>query len=385
MNLDPLSRVTARIGHALLVAGLGASLAVAQTTWYVAPTAGPGIDFTSIQTAVDSASPFDRIIVLQGVYQPFTVDKSLQVVAVTEGPGVRILETPPQSNVIVENLALGETLVLHGFGPFEAIGLGAVPGVEVNDCAGTIVLSGLRAGFLDVVSSTDVRVVNAIVGRASFSDNSRAVLEMLRLVDVQSPVDSQMTITDSEVQLVGGALIGRTDGGGPLAAIDMVDSELVLVDTLVTALGATHVIEGTGSATLVRPNLIPVSNPTPVAPGITVTNRDIARLFVPGVVPGSDATIWVNGTPSALFVTLAGLPVEPYDIGFADDLWLVPLFVGPAGSLDTDGAAVLTVPVPLDLALIGLPIAWQGATLSPISFSLTTPSMFVSPTIQLPF
>jgi hypothetical protein len=62
---------------------LSSTAAAAGSVWVVAPSAGPGIDFTSVQAAVDAASDGDLVLIRGGAYPPAVValgGKSVQLV-----------------------------------------------------------------------------------------------------------------------------------------------------------------------------------------------------------------------------------------------------------------------------------------------------------------
>lgn len=115
-------------------------------TWIVDDDAGPGVDFTSIQAAVDAASPNDVVLVRAGAYAAPTISKGLRVVgdgAAAISGVLRVQQTPSGSIAVVSGLRS-----TNGNGH----------GVLVASCAGSVVAEDLEASFYGVTDSFDVRV-----------------------------------------------------------------------------------------------------------------------------------------------------------------------------------------------------------------------------------
>lgn len=119
----------------------GAASLVAQRTWVVDTQPGPGVDFTDIQPAVAAAAAGDRIEIRNGgnlppSYAPFTVDKSLDLVA-AQGAYVAWFR--------IENLAAGGVVTATGLRCRPAPGyLTQDHCVMVRNCAGTVLLRRLE-------------------------------------------------------------------------------------------------------------------------------------------------------------------------------------------------------------------------------------------------
>src|SRR5688572_15701294 len=86
----------------------------AADTWTVGP-AGSGAQFTEIQLAIDAAQDDDVILVQDGTYQGFVVDKPLRILG---NGNASITSLDPGGDgveaVIAQDIAAGEELVLSG-------------------------------------------------------------------------------------------------------------------------------------------------------------------------------------------------------------------------------------------------------------------------------
>ncbi len=112
----------------------------AQTVWVVDDVAGPGVDFTRPQDAIDAASDGDVVLVRSGTYassSPFepeslTIDGKGLVLVEDDGHEA-VLELP----VAIRNLAAGQSVTLRGFELFET-------NLLAEDNQGTVWLEDLK-------------------------------------------------------------------------------------------------------------------------------------------------------------------------------------------------------------------------------------------------
>jgi len=130
---------------AALFAAAGASAAQGNA-WVVDDDGGGGVDFTTLQAAVDAASDHDLILVRAGAYQRLeVVDKALTIVG-DEGAVVSGVTTPfglQESALTVSSLAADKSLVIRNL-VFETLQLAAngvdelMEGAVVTGCAGAV-------------------------------------------------------------------------------------------------------------------------------------------------------------------------------------------------------------------------------------------------------
>ena len=126
----------------LVLAALGPS---DPSTWIVDDDGGPGV-FTTIQGAVDAASPGDLVWVRDGTYDGFLLSKGLTIradgsarprIVLSAAPSVAIELVPPGERVELRGFEVSTTL----FSPqhsFESL-------VSVSQCQGPILLADLLA------------------------------------------------------------------------------------------------------------------------------------------------------------------------------------------------------------------------------------------------
>ncbi|MEO0649993.1 MAG: hypothetical protein AAFZ65_04895 [Planctomycetota bacterium] len=116
----------------LLTASLLSTPAIAQTVLVVGEDAGPDVDFTSIIEAVSAAEAGDVILVRDGSYFGFILDKPLSIYA--EGDGALIT-----SPVTVRWTEPGEQVVLQGL----TIVSSSSPGLGISENEGLVWLEEL--------------------------------------------------------------------------------------------------------------------------------------------------------------------------------------------------------------------------------------------------
>jgi len=103
------------------------SLALAQSTYVVDDSGGPGVNFTDLPTAIAAASPGDRLLVQEGSYSSFVLDKGLAVLA--QG-------SVQTGDVTVTGIPAGDVAVLAGMNTRV---------IDISQCAGAVLLDQIAA------------------------------------------------------------------------------------------------------------------------------------------------------------------------------------------------------------------------------------------------
>ena len=364
-----------------------APTALAQRTFVVDDDGGPGVDFTAIQPAVDAAVAGDRILIRGGFYSAPTITKG---VALFAGRDVTVdAFTRPFT---IRGVPVGEVVSLNGF---ERTGLSNA--MRIESCRGTVILQGLgpfvflgalRFDRLDIVSSSDVRLVSAVAGRV-LVDRSNAVFESC--VVTPELGGSQVTIRRGEALFVASEVYGMSDPRLPGITPVRLDSGTVrIVDSLLAtglrtpAVGA-PAIAGTGSVVIDSRSVLRRDPGTPaIEAGITVTRREIPILDTTTAPAGGTVEVALEDVPGAAYGLLVGLPAAPVAIpGIADPLAVAGGYVAFAGTLDAAGQTAHAIPLPANLDLLGVAIAWQAAVFDPAApfttVRLSNPSTYVHP------
>jgi len=151
--------------RAFLLAPLALACAAHATEFVVDDNGGPGVDFTTIQAAIDVAQPGDHVRVRSGTYAGFVIDGKWIVVA--EEPGADAWIT---GRVVVRNVPIT--------GGVQCIGLRIEPSIATRDAAleigpssGPVAISRCTvSGRNSSIPSAAVRVTDA--QRVLFHDAS---------------------------------------------------------------------------------------------------------------------------------------------------------------------------------------------------------------------
>lgn len=158
---------------------------LAQRTWTVDRSNGPGTDFTDLPPAVAAAAPGDTILVRAGAYASTTIRK-----------GVRLLG---QGQVQVANLTLD---ALPSQQEFVAKGLG-VTQLTTQNCVGRLHIESVQVGpliaFARIRNCRAVTIANCTL-RATSIDNSLVALSNTTLLPDPGTF-AAANITSSDVYL----------------------------------------------------------------------------------------------------------------------------------------------------------------------------------------
>lgn len=117
----------------IAIAGIGSSAQAAKSVYVVGPQPGTGIDFTTIQAAVEVANSGDVILVKTGTYDGFFVNNKALTIQADRGEMVTI-ESRGSNGVEIANLDPDSTFVLRRM----TIDTQAAFPLLISGCAGPI-------------------------------------------------------------------------------------------------------------------------------------------------------------------------------------------------------------------------------------------------------
>ena len=368
------------------ISGLLACGMAAAQTFVVDVGGGAGASFTDLPTAIAAVPDGSLLLVRPGAYANFTiVDKTLTIVA---DPGVTVGGIV--TAVAVRNLQSFRTVRLAGFACISALGPGELRlendvGQVVLDRVTGAGLSGAGVG-LRITSCADVRVAHSTFGPlgapALTADTSRVTIA--DTLFTAAPGYPALLVNGGNVELAG----VRAFGGGWFPAgsalvTSAADLRVLGNSTLSTAwagaIAGGHAILGVGGTARLDPAVVLAANGVPTIGGSTV----VVVTAMPAVLAatagiGGAATGSLRGPTGAIGVLFAG---------FVGKLHQVPPFVEPIGiDLATAvpmAAGPLSPPiagsyqVPASPAVIGLAVAWQGASFATNGVELSNAATYV--------
>ena len=384
-----------RLALTLAFAGVFAASPVAQTTWIVDASSGPGTHFTQVTGAMLFAQEGDIVLVRPGNYLPFVVSKA---VAVRGGPGVRIVGYTvlfSGSGLQVVALPAGKTATVSGFDFRQAnlttggssLTVRASPGrliledaqfsalpASIEDSEVWIKNSSLPGG-LEIVDSTVVLIDSVLLGAPS-SSGSGPSRPALNAIDATVYV-SRSTLTGADemppqppsngVLLSNSNLTMTDDGSGGVSA----------------GAGSQAVagIDGVGALTI-DPGVSVTSagGAAPIAATINATTRSVPSLSATGPSSAGEIVVDLFSPAGENYLVFIGFPATPVPLpAFGGDL-------GLGAGLFEIGASVQGVSMHAQLAftigsyppLIGAPIAFQALSGTYTTrFTLSNPAFIV--------
>lgn len=363
---------------------LGTTL-TAQATWIVDANNGPGTDFTSLQIAIYSAAPGDRLFVRAGTYQPGILDRPLAIVG--DGNPVVAGNGGYSPGFLVQSLPAGSLTTITGM--VFAAGSLSNESLRVQSGPGTIVLDGVESSLsTSVGASSDVRFAHSHFLQGLKIENSTCLLDECQVLpDAGQTVFSGLNTSSSHVVLNRCQVTGRSSATlFATAAIESTSSTLVLTDdgtgSIVAGIGALPIaaIRGTGTAQIDPHVLLVPSGGAPAVTGVAATTRARPSLAITAGPAGGTIDLDLFGTTGEIYVEAVGLALPAiYVPGFDDTIWVQPLMHWTAGVFNATGHALEAIPVP-NLPLVpGFSFTWQAAAFSQTGITLSNAVSYVHP------
>lgn len=392
---------------ALAVLAAATPHALAGQVWHVAPTPGPGIDFSgpnAVQFAVDAAADGDVVFVADGVYGVVVVDgKGLSLIGATSSALFSLGAGPSETALTVRNLGPEQAFVIDGFTLFVGTA-GAEATLLLEDVAGPVHLQDLfvdsygapavvlerSSSVVAVASLFQTNLVPALPdgtpvaragielreGSALFAYDSMFLGSHGTLVGIglptpnaPSPGGAGALLVDSTLSMTGGSLRGGSGGlqfGGPCQT----GAE--------GGVGALLATAGAGSSTLRLEDteVLGGSGYVNAGCGVVPTGADDFEIQAGAVVeqPGPDR--WLEFPAAPAWGSTATLVVG----GAPGDVALLFAAAGPGAALSLSGIALHLASVPTPLLVATLPIGPTGK----LSTGVALPSA-PAPGAHLPF
>lgn len=318
-------------------------------TLTVAPNPGPGIDFTSIQAAVDAAVEGDTILVETGTYFGQVVIDGKALTLQGLGP-VSIGNVPAsgqaRGQLLIQNIGAGQAVDVRSITTFRD-GFVPGPGIELADSAGRIWLeeSGtLNFGGRGIVISNCANVLLAEV-------DSRAA-RAVDLGGVATPREGLFVDGLGHVGVVDSAFFGSGLAPFTLATVPATGGAAVRVERGDVALHGVDLVGGNGTSALVAGCEVGAPGGPGLsingAPGLPVLVRGravtasagLGGAFDPGCTSAPAAAVAIDDpggryVPEPGTLRLLALPSfaasgQPFNLSYqGEGLDLVAVFVGP--------------------------------------------------------
>lgn len=348
---------------------------LAQTTL----TVGAG-GFPTITAAIAAAAPGDTIVVLAGIYpEAFTVDKGVRLLS----RGARIRQPATLfPRILVQNLPVGQTFAMNGFGLDDnAVTASELP-IEVRDCVGTVTISDLsnsgtaRRWALNVFDSDSVHAARCALSSLVVTDS----LVVAEDCQVRPRQPSGVQADASTVALVrcdvaaGSTLFtgpGAQVNGGTLLVTRSTIRAGTAFSTFFPAIAATA-----GSQVTIDPSttLVPTGS-QPAVVGVTPTTAMLTSTNARS--DGALLTVTAHGPAAEPFAMLVSLPVPanalPFGVSWLDPTIVMTLYFASFGAPSRVHEAFIPHP-PLPPGLV--------MTLQPVqlfTLQLGLPSLIVLP------
>ena len=300
-------------------------------TWHVATTPGPGVDFTTIQAAIDAASDGDLILIENGAYlEQLHIDgKGLTLQGLANaalfGTAATVNNDP---TLHVENLAPGQEFHLRDLGVNRVTGVwGEAIRLEHNQ--GRVWIEQV---FIDTYDGHAVHIIDCadVVLSEAFLQCNSGFQDRLGnnlpahglLVEDGSNVQAfQLDATGSHGPPIFVTLTTPIEGGD---AVHLIDSTLRLIDAGLQGGGGGSIFKAGCSTGAIGGSAIEVHAQGGPAPSVELRGGNmqggVSGIWTPGCAPDPGTSLMIDA-PAGTVTTLTGkprllsMPTTPYPNG----------------------------------------------------------------------
>ncbi len=365
----------------------------AQATWVVDVQNGPGTHFTSLQSAIFTAAPGDRLLVRAGNYAPAVMDRPLTIVGESMDSVFVTGISGYSPGFVIQALPVGSLAAIEGI-TFAATGLAPIT-LDVQSGPGRVILDRVRSTRVTTAAgATDLRCT-----RCNFLEGLRVNActgTLDRCAIGAEPLGSMpgapgLLAASSQLHLDRCQVVGRDRVQVGLstypatAAIQSTASTIVLSGD-----GTGFIAAGTGGSTpavqgsgvlAIDPHVVLLPTGTaPATAGVAVTTQARPSLAVDAGPPGGTVDIDLFGTPGHGHVAAVGVAIPPVDVpALGGTLWLDTILFWGIGQFGATGRVLGQVPVPNLSAVVGITFSWQAAEFGPGTITLSNAVSYVHP------
>lgn len=316
------------------------------TSAFALSTFSVSAQFSQIQEAIRTASPGDTIEVMPGLYQPFVVDKGVNVIGrgFVAVPEWEVVGVPAGQTARVSNIDAGVFHHLSG------------NGIAVRNCEGPVhissILTSVVDGKIDVVDSAFVTLSNCSISgdRHPTADFTRSTVQVSSC-EIQSSSGSALHCNASDVR------VSESTIDTAVVAIPMRNTIVVTSGTLVLGRGShvrMRVVLGTPQPAILNHGSLGLD------PGATLTTSAVQSIVGTGTVvtlPAPSAVITeaqiggsfagrVTTTAGAASGILLGAPMPPVATPFGPLGITGSIVTIDAGTVPASGQRTFAFPVP---------------------------------------
>lgn len=381
---DLMSSVRSHSPFTLLLALAITAPAAAQSTFVVDAQGRPGAHFTSIDAAIPAVPPGSVLIVRDGTYARFDIDRPLTIDAL---PGA-VVDLPFTFQVDI-SIATAGTVVIDG------LAITGAGNLHIDRCAGTVVLAGVSGscGFIEFTDCADVSLVDCQLQVVSLI-GTRSRLQIIDSAVRTRHGPRPALDIDECVADIARCVLGPTEPRvrvSPAPTIEARSSIVRIRGNAAHPIEGGSVRNGSGSAGPVISTVLGRMTIDPQIPiratgltpfvGTPPEFVEMPSLSVRRAPLGAATAVEIEGMPSAPYAVVLGLPAPPVQVpgihGALDLDTTAPVLTFSVGILMRTGQVSIPHTFATNPSFVGVPFRWQALTLAPsglwLSNATTTP------------